>query len=89
MASVSIKMTETYHYLAGYPRLPGGFIGDRDYQSLAVTQDGIISSAAAEESVGLWLPTPKGLRNFPVKEELATLAYLDEVEQNSQYNGSR
>lgn len=65
MASVSIKMTETYHYLDGYPRLPGGFIGDRNYQSLAVTQDGIISSAAAEESIGLWLPDPKRSEKFP------------------------
>lgn len=53
MASVSIKMTETYHYLDGHPRLPGGFIWDRDYQSLTVTQDGITSSAVAEEIIGL------------------------------------
>ena len=63
MAYVSIKMTGTYQYLDGYPRLLDGFVGGRGCRSLTVTQDGMTSSAAAQGSISLQLP------DSPVQEE--------------------
>lgn len=45
-------------------------LGDRDHRSLVVTQDNITSSPAAEDSIGVWLPDPEGLRDIPVEEDL-------------------
>ena len=50
-----------------------------------LTQDSINSLTATQGSISLWQPDPKDLREYPVSEELETLAYLCEAKRSSQY----
>lgn len=40
------------------------------WEVVGVTQDGIISLAAIQDSVGLWLPDLEDLRHCPMEEGL-------------------
>lgn len=46
------------------------FTVGRGHRSSTVTEDSISSSATAQDSIGLMMTGPEGLRDFPVDEEL-------------------
>ena len=59
--------------LAGYIDICPGFHGQQDGflgQSLAVLQESIKSSVAAQDSMGFQLPEAEGLRDVPVENVL-------------------
>lgn len=46
------------------------FIVGRGHRSSAVIEDSTPSSATAQDSIGLRMTDPEGLRDFPVDEKL-------------------
>lgn len=67
MTAVSVEMETTWNPVVLMASLRG-----RGHRSLAITQNSIVSSAAAQDSIGLGLPDP-GLGDFPVDEELGEI----------------
>lgn len=45
----------------------------RGNRSLAVTQGRIAFAAAAQDNIGLCLPGPEGLRDFPMNDKLGKI----------------
>jgi hypothetical protein len=74
MFSVSLEMTETFHYLESYPRLPDEgldcFVGPKSCWSMAVTHKSITFLVAKQDIIGFQLPDSECLKDFPVEGEL-------------------
>lgn len=69
-----LKWQRHTHHLNSFPRLPDSFVGVS--QSSAVT----VPATTKQDSIGLQLPDPESLGDFPVEEELEKPAYLGGAE---------